>query len=141
LIVCFFDRNCVIYYAIPINKTITINLNKKDQNGTLQTTAMDLRRQTCIIASPKILKNKDGTFKFVTVTNSNTTGVGADPFSNNNYNMRNIYMDDSNFKINDFQKTPHRRSLSSSNLDTTAGKISYYFEKLFIYLLFQKIDF
>ncbi len=48
-------------------------------------------------------------------------------FSNNNYNMRNIYMDNSNFKINDFQKTPHRRSLSSSNLDTSAGKSSQYF--------------
>lgn len=95
--------------------------DEEDQDGTLQTNAMDLRRQTCIIASPKILKNKDGTFKFVTVTNSNATGVCADSFSNNNYNMRNIYMDNSNFKINDFQKTPHRRSLSSSNLDTSAG--------------------
>ena len=94
---------------------------KKDQNGTLQTTAMDLRRQTCIIASPKIVKNQDGTFKMVTVTNSNTSGVGTDYFTNNNYNMRNIYMDDSHFKINDFQKTPLRRSLSSNNLDTSTG--------------------
>ena len=114
-------------------------LNKKDQDGTLQTNAMDLRRQTCIIASPKILKNKDGTFKFVTVTNSNATGVCADSFSNNNYNMRNIYMDNSNFKINDFQKTPHRRSLSSSNLDTSAGKRSQYFIHCLIYFL--KINF
>lgn len=75
---------------------------------------MDIRRQTCIIASPKIVKNKDGTLHYITNGNHHLQN------QTNNFTMRNMYMDDFNFKINEFQKTPIRRSLSSGgNLDTT----------------------